>query len=266
MASTLLEGSDWPVIGMVHLKPLPGTAGYGGSIAAVLDAALADAEALTAGGIDAIMIENYGDVPFRKGAVEPHTVALVAMIAAEVRRCTPRPLGINMLRNDPLGALAVALACGAALIRVNVHTGAMLTDQGVIEGAAAATLEYRRKIGAGARVAADVHVKHAAPLADLPLEVVAADAVERGLADALIVTGTRTGGACDVGELHRVRSAVRVPVLVGSGVTAESVGTIVNEADGAIVGSWLKRDGDVHAPVDPDRVARLMDAVRTARG
>jgi membrane complex biogenesis BtpA family protein len=262
MTRPLLSGISPIIIGMVHLKPLPGTPGFGGSLAAVLDAALADARALDDGGIDAIMIENYGDVPFRKRGAEPHTIAAMTMAAMEVRRITAKPLGINVLRNDPIAALGIAAICGAAMIRVNVHTGAMLTDQGIIEGDANGALDYRMKLGSGTAILADVHVKHAAPLAPIPMEVAAADAVERGLADALIVTGSRTGSGADIGELRAVRGAVERPVLVGSGVTDRMIGELLGECDGVIVGSWLKVDGDVSRPVDVERVRRLMDAAR----
>jgi uncharacterized protein len=258
----LLPGLARPIIGMIHLKPLPGTPGYRGSLDAVIDAALADARALEEGGIDALMVENYGDLPFRKGGVEPHTIAAMALAAARIRSETTKPLGINVLRNDPLAALGIAAACGAIMIRVNVHTGAMVTDQGVIEGSASTTLDYRMKLGAEVMILADVHVKHAAPLAAIPIETAAADLVERGLADAVIVTGSRTGAGCDLDELTRVRAAVHAPVLIGSGITEETVPTMLRACNGAIVGSWLKRGSDVHAPVDRERVARLMDAVR----
>lgn len=260
--NSFLPGIEKPIIGMVHLHALPGTAGSRESFAEVMDAALADMETLVAGGIDAIMIENYGDVPFRKGSVEPHTIAMMAVIAAEVRQRCPKPLGINVLRNDAAGALGIAAACGASMIRVNVHTGAMLTDQGVIEGDARATLDYRMKLGTNVKIMADVHVKHAAPLAPIPIAVAAADAVERGLADALIVSGDRTGSGCDPDELRTVRAAVSVPVLVGSGVTADTVAEILRECDGAIVGSWLKTNGEVWRAVERERVEQLMEAAR----
>lgn len=253
------------LIGMVHLKPLPGSPRYGGSLDAVIEAAIADAMALEAGGIDAIMVENYGDVPFRRSSVEPHTVAAMTRIVVEVARNVRAPLGVNVLRNDPIAALAIAATCGAAMIRVNVHTGAMVTDQGVIEGDARRTLDCRRQLGAEVRILADVNVKHAMPLAPFPIEVAAADAVERGLADGLIVTGSRTGAGVAPEELRIVKSSVDVPVYAGSGVTAETIAEILDICDGAIVGSWLKEKGDVTRPVDPERVARLVDAARGAR-
>lgn len=261
----LLPARPHPIIGMIHLKPLPCSTLYRGSLQEIIDSALEDAEALVAGGVDAMMVENYGDVPFRKGDVEPHTIAAMTAVAIEIRRMTHLPLGINVLRNDPISAIAIASIVGGMMVRVNVHTGAMLTDQGVIEGNAHRTLDYRTRLGGDVKILADVHVKHGAPLAPIPIEVAAADAAERGLADGLIVTGDRTGGECDLDELRRVRQAVAVPVVVGSGVTLETVGRLLRECDGAIVGSWLKRDGHVHKPVDPERVMRLMDAARGVR-
>lgn len=252
-----------PIIGMVHLKPLPGTPRYNGSPTEILDAALTDAQALTLGGIDAIMIENYGDIPFRRTAVEPHTIAIMALIAAEIRRETGRPIGINVLRNDAPAAIGIAAACGAEFVRINVHTGAMVTDQGIIEGDAETTLAYRNRLRSDTAIMADVHVKHALPLVPFPIEESAADAAQRGLADALIVTGTRTGAAAEIEELRRVRRVVTVPVFAGSGVTAETAAAVLSECDGAIVGSWLKQDGDHLRPVDPERVLRLMSVVRS---
>jgi membrane complex biogenesis BtpA family protein len=246
---------------MVHLHALPGSPRYAGSLQQVIDAALDDARALADGGIDAIMIENYGDVPFRRSGVEAHTIAAMATIIAEIRRMTSKPLGVNVLRNDAIAAIGIAAVCGGAMIRVNVHTGAMLTDQGIIEGEARRTLDYRTMLGADVRILADINVKHAMPLAPFPIEEAAADAVERGLADALIVTGSRTGAAADRDELRRARSAVDVPVLLGSGVSDATVADLLREADGAIVGSWLKKYGDVSLPVDRERVERLMEIV-----
>ena len=124
MSRSLIPGLPRIIVGMVHLKPLPGSPGFGGSLAEVLDAALADARALDEGGVDAIMIENYGDVPFRKDEVEPHTIAAMARIASEIRRSTTVPLGINVLRNDARSAMAIAAVCDASMIRVNVHAPA----------------------------------------------------------------------------------------------------------------------------------------------
>lgn len=231
----------------------------------VIDAALVDAAALASGGVDAIMVENFGDVPFRRDEVEPQTIAAMTLAIGEIRRAVPVPIGVNVLRNDARGALAIAAVVGASMIRVNVHTGAMLTDQGIIEGRAAETLTLRARLGVDVKILADIAVKHARPLAEFPIEEAAADAVERGLADALIVTGSRTGAGVDFERLARVRAAVGVPVLAGSGVTADSIDALRPACDGVIVGSWLKLGGRVAAPVDAARVARLVTSSRLNR-
>ncbi|HET8631492.1 MAG TPA: BtpA/SgcQ family protein [Thermomicrobiales bacterium] len=254
------------VIGVIHLLPLPGAPRWGGDFAAVLDRARADLLALAAGGVDAAIVENFGDAPFRPGAVEPETVAALARVLTELRPLTALPLGVNVLRNDAAAALALAAVCAGpgAFIRVNVHVGAMVTDQGVIEGRADRTLRRRRELGAEAvAILADVLVKHAAPLGGLPIEDAARDATERGLADALIVTGAGTGRATDLGDVRRVRAALPdVPLLVGSGVTAETVRETLALADGVIAGTALKACGVTTAPVDVERVRRFVAAAK----
>ena len=232
----------------------------------VLGAAVRDAEALAAGGVDALLVENFGDVPFSAGRVGAETVAAMTAAAREVARAARLPLGINVLRSDGVSALAVALAAGARFIRVNVHVGAVLTDQGIIQGGAYDLLRARRMLGADVKILADVQTKHAAPLAPIAIEQEARDCVERGLADALVVSGVATGSPTEPGDLKRVRDAVgAVPLLVGSGATAETVGELLAVADGLIVGTAVKRDGLVSNPVDAARVRRLVEAARSAR-
>ena len=177
------------IFGMVHIKALPGAPMYGGSMAEVIDAAIADAKALAAGGCDGIGAENFGDRPFFATRVPPETIAamtrVIAAVVAEVRL----PVGVNVLRNDARAAIAIAAATGAAFIRINVHTGAMLTDQGIIEGEAAETLRSRARIAPDVAIFADHMVKHATPLVALDVVQSAKDLRERGLADAIIITG-----------------------------------------------------------------------------
>jgi len=170
-------------------------------------------------------------------------------------------LGVNVLRNDGLSALAIAHAVGAAFIRVNVLCGARLTDQGIVEGIAPRLLRDRAWLGANARILADVDVKHSAPLASRPIEEEAEEILVRGLADGLIVSGAATGRPAGPAQLRAVRDVARdAPVLVGSGISAENVGEYLDSADGLIVGTWLKRDGNVYQPIDPARVKALMTA------
>jgi len=252
------------VIGMVHLIPLPGSPRWAGSMRAVLAAALADARALLDGGVDALLIENFGDAPFTPGRVEPATIAAMSVAAAEMRRAFPGTLlGLNVLKNDARAALAVAAAVGAEFIRVNVHAGAVLADQGIVQSDAYGTLRDRRLLAVDVAILADVGGKHAVPLAPVEVEQTARDLVHRSLADALVVSGAATGQATPLGEVKRVRSAVPdVPLLIGSGVTAETAAELLSVADGLIVGTSVKRDGDVRQPVDRARVEKLVAAAR----
>jgi membrane complex biogenesis BtpA family protein len=253
-----------PFIGMLHLPPLPGSPRAELRLEAIRDHVLRDAEALVTGGIHGLMLENYGDVPFAAGRVEVATVSAMKWLAREVRvRFPDTPLGINVLRNDGLSALDIAHAVGASFIRVNVLAGARLTDQGIIQGIAYELLRERKRLGATAvKILADVDVKHSAPLASRPLADEAADLVQRALADGLIVTGRATGQSAALADLSEVKAAADGrPVLVGSGVTAQSAAELATLADGLIVGSWLKVDGIVANPVDPLRVRELVAAL-----
>lgn len=231
------------VLGMVHLDPLPGSPGYGGDLAAVLQRALADASALSDGGVRAFMVENYGDVPFLPGPVAAETVAAMSVIVAELRKRWPDfAVGVNVLRNDARSALAVAAVTGACMIRVNVHVGATVTDQGLLQGEAWRTLRHRRELNAQfVGVLADLRVKHGRPLAERPLAEEARDLRLRGLADAVILTGPGTGFPADLAEVREVREALPdCPLLLGSGATVENVAPYLEWVDGVIVGSSLK--------------------------
>jgi membrane complex biogenesis BtpA family protein len=252
------------LIGVVHLRPLPGSPRWKGDLRAVIHAAVQDARAYARGGAQALFIENFGDVPFTKGKVGPETVAAMAVAGQAVREAVQLPLGFNVLRNDPCAALALCAACQGAFIRVNVHTGAMLTDQGLIEGNAYETLRYRRQLCPQVRLFADVHVKHAVPLGDWSIANSARDSLERGLADALILSGTGTGLPTDVADVQAVRAACPAAKLwLGSGVTLDNIHHYLPLADGFIVGTSLKVRGNIHSPVDPRRVAALAKRMRS---
>ena len=254
------------LVGVIHLRPLPDSPRWRGDLTGIVASAELDARALASAGFDGIIVENFGDAPFVPGTVAPVTVAAMTASALAVRAAAPEvALGINVLRNDAEAALAIAVASSAQMIRVNVHTGARVTDQGVIEGRAHATLRSRRALGAE-RVAllCDVHVKHSAPLADRPIGLEAADLAGRGLADAVLVTGSGTGLGVDWGELEAVLAAVHVPVLVASGVTTATLAQ-VRDAHGVIVGSCLRASGRAGDPVDADVARRFADAFRASR-
>jgi uncharacterized protein len=250
------------LIGVVHLLPLPGSPRWQGDLEQLIEFAINDADSYERGGADAVFIENFGDVPFTKSSVAPETIATMAAAGRAIRAKIKLPIGFNVLRNDARAALALSAACGGNFIRVNVHTGAMLTDQGLIEGDAYETLRYRERICPSTQILADVHVKHAVTLGNWPLDMAARDTLERGLADALIVSGTGTGEATKVSDLETVRRACpTAKILLGSGVTAENVRNY-SQADGFIVGSSLKTEGKLANPVDPQRVVKLVKAMR----
>jgi len=260
-------GTNRPIVGMVHLDPLPGAPKATDGLATVCEAAVRDAHRLATGGVDGLMLENYGDAPFYPDDVPKHTVAAMTRVGTAVSEAVDCPVGINVLRNDAEAALSVAAAVDADYVRINVHTGAAVTDQGVIEGRAHETLRLREQLGVDTKILADVDVKHAAPLAaERSVGDQFADLVERGLADGVIVSGAGTGAAVDTDVLERVAAArsdrgLSTPLLVGSGVTADSVAQLLAVADGAIVGTALKAGGQTTNPVDVDRVEKLMHAV-----
>jgi membrane complex biogenesis BtpA family protein len=259
-------GTETPVIGMIHLPPLPGAPGCDGGRSAIRERLSQDATALEAGGVDGIMLENFGDTPFYPDRVPRHVVADITALAETLSDQVSIPFGVNILRNDVQSALGVAAATGGTFVRVNVHTGARLTDQGIIEGMAHDTLRLRKRLDADVAVLADIDVKHSAALAERTVEETFGDLIERGGADGVVVSGTGTGAAVDTTVLDRVVECrddhgFDIPVLVGSGVTPETAPDLLSVADGAIVGTALKRDSETTAPVDKAAVERLIASV-----
>jgi membrane complex biogenesis BtpA family protein len=251
------------VIGMLHLPALPGSPLYGGSIEKIREGLLRDAEVLAEGGVHGLMMENFGDVPFYPDRVPACVIAHMTALACEVRRRVDLPLGINVLRNDGRGALAVAHASGASFIRVNVLCGARVADQGLIQGIAHDLLRERAMLEApDVKIFADVDVKHSAALAERPLKDEVDDLIERALADAIVVSGAGTGKATDPEKVRGVkRVSPQAPVFVGSGITAQTVHEFLDGADGFIVGTALKNDGVATNPVELSRVKALMNAL-----
>ncbi|MDH7516482.1 MAG: BtpA/SgcQ family protein [Bacteroidota bacterium] len=254
----------YPLIGMVHLLPLPGSPSFGGSMQEVIDRAVTDAGTLEEAGFDALLVENYGDAPFRKEAVDPVTIAAMARIVSEIRRVCRLPLGIQVLRNDAAAALSIAAVAGASFIRVNVHTGVMVTDQGIIEGGADRTLRLRAVLAPDVRIFADVLVKHARSPVPMDLASACRETVFRGRADAVIITGPETGIPPDTADIESARRAVDVPILAGSGANARNAALLLRYADGIIVGTAIKKGGVTTAPVDGRRAASFVREARTA--
>ncbi|MBK7641478.1 MAG: BtpA/SgcQ family protein [Planctomycetes bacterium] len=252
------------LIGVVHLAPLPGSPRGGAGPSSWLSAALRDARALARGGCDALLVENFGDVPFYPASVPPETVACMARVLGEVRAAHPKlPLGVNVLRNDARSALGLCAAFDLEFLRVNVHAGAAVSDQGILEGRAHETLRERARLCPRAAILADVHVKHATPLAQESLAEATAELVGRALADAVIVSGRATGSPPSARSVAEVASAAgRAPVLIGSGLDLRNAESLLGECSGAIVGTALKRGGRVRARVDEARVRAFATLLR----
>ena len=247
-------------IGVVHLQPLPGAPKWRGDLERVLAQAEEEARVLEQGGVRGIIVENFGDVPHRIGRVEPETVAAMTMAVERVREVVQVPVGINMLRNDARSALAIAAVTGAPFIRVNVHYGVMAAEEGVVEGEAYETLRRRQALAADVKILADVLVKHAVTLGAVDLGQMARETVSRGMADGLIVSGAATGQATNSFDVSVVRKAVPdTLVLVGSGVDDSNIWRVLEHADGAIIGTSLKRGGLVANPVEAERVERMAE-------
>ena len=261
-------GVEKPIIGMVHLLPLPGSPSYDFyGMEAVIEHALRDAEALVSGGVDALMVENMWDLPYYVGMeVPPEEMTAQAVAARAVVEAVEVPVGVNVIHNGGRVTLAIAVAAGADFIRVCLLTGARVWDTGEFDrGCAAELLRWRKNLGAEhIKLFADVDKKHsvAFPGIDLATHV---EWTEFYLADALIVSGKMTGAAPELEKVRRARELATRPILMGSGTTADNIARFLQYADGDIVGTALKVDGIAENLVDVERVKRYMSEVRAVR-
>lgn len=254
-----------PVIGCIHLMALPGSPLYQGKMGPIYEKALQECELYHAHGVDGLIIENFGDKPFFPDALPSETIAALSAVGREIMLHTKIPVGINALRNDAKAALSIATAITAQFIRVNVHMHAYVSDQGILSGKAFDTLRLKKLLQSNVQIFADVHVKHAAPLAELSLEQACEDLCERGLVDALIVSGASTGKPLELSELKIAKKVSNVPVLVGSGTTDENIEHLFPHTDGFIIGSYFKKEGIASNTIDPSRLSTLMKAVQQLR-
>lgn len=252
-----------PVIGVLHLLPLPTSPRWQGDLQAVIDRAEQEATALASGGVHGIIVENFFDAPFTKGQVDPAVVSAMGLVVQRLQTLITVPIGLNVLRNDARSALAIATCTGAAFIRVNVLTGVMATDQGLIEGCAHDLLRYRKELGSSVKILADVLVKHARPLGSPNLTTAVQETIHRGMADGIILSGWATGSPPSLEDLELAKAAAGDrPVFIGSGADWENIGTLMKAADGVIVASSLKRQGDINQPIDPIRVGQFVEAMQ----
>ena len=251
------------VIGMIHVRALPGTPRHSGGMASIVDQALAEAETYRAAGIHALMVENMHDIPYVQHP-GPEITAAMAVVAREVKRACPQlPLGVQILAGANQAALAAALAAGADFIRAEAFVFGHVADEGYMDSCAGALLRFRKAIGAEPiAVFTDIKKKHSAHAVTADVDIVqTAHAAEYFLSDGLILTGAATGEAASADELRAVYAATKLPVLVGSGVTAENLKTYLPLADAFIVGSHFKQDGHWANPLDPERIRRLLRAL-----
>ena len=252
-----------PVIGVLHLLPLPTSPRWQGDLQAVIDRAEQEATALASGGVHGIIVENFFDAPFTKGSVDPAVVSAMGLVVQRLQTLVTVPIGLNVLRNDARSAMAIATCTGAAFIRVNVLTGVMATDQGLIEGCAHDLLRYRKELGSPVKILADVLVKHARPLGSPNLITAVQETLHRGMADGIILSGWATGHPPSLEDLELAKAAAGDrPVFIGSGADWENIGPLMKAADGVIVASSLKRQGDINQPIDPIRVGQFVEAMQ----
>lgn len=257
-------GTRKPIIGMVHLAPLPGSPRYEGmSMKEITDLALSDACLLNQAGVDGAIVENFGDVMFYK-RIPPETLAAMTYVAAEIAREVPGlVLGICALQSDAIASMAIANTVGAKFIRVPYYTETYVVDAGLMDSIAAETLRYRKFLNADVKIFADVHIKHGYPLLQRPIGQSAIDAEHRGLADAILVTGVATGAQTKIDDVKEVKESVSyTPVFVASGVDEKNLPLYKNYADGAILGTHIKQNEDTEAPIDPAKLSAFMKVAR----
>lgn len=254
-----------PVIGMIHLRPLPGSAGYeGGGTGPILEQAVADGRLLDEARLDAILIQNTGDIP-AAGNGGPETIAHMTAIGTLLRNELQTPLGINILSNGAESALAVAQAIEAVFIRIKVYVGAVVGTNGIVQGAAQRTLDFRYKIGAqNIDIAADIYDRTSQPLVDMPIEEAAHYADFHGRADALVITGVSVEDSLD--RIKRVKTTVRdIPIYAGGGTTKDNIKQFLSVCDGVIVGNAVKTGPEFQGQVDRTRLMEYMEAVNRIR-
>lgn len=259
-----LFGGKKPVIGMVHLLPLPGAPGYQGSLAEIFDRAVWEAETLEKAGVEALIVENFSDEPFIIGEPDVLSAAVMTAVLRDVRRVVSIPLGLNVQFNAWQAEMAIAHACGADFIRAEVFVDTVVSAQGIVYPCSAALMRYRKALGAGVLIFADIQTKYTTNLVAQPLSQSALDAQNAG-ADALIVTGAATGQATPLDAVAKVKEIVDLPVLVGSGTTIHNVAESLEIADGAIVGSALKEGGLARNRVSSENAHAFMAAARLER-
>lgn len=251
--------SQKPIIGMVHLLPLPGTPKYAQDIDPIIERALREAKIYNESGVDGMIIENFNDEPFPCQEISTEQIALMASITGQIQKESSIPIGINVHFNDWKAEMAIAFAGKAQFIRVEVFVDTVITASGIIQPCCAEVTRYRKVLGADEKIAiwADLHPKYSRNMIATTLEESAIMA-SQSLADAVIVTGETTGIVTPTDDIRRVKEVMDLPVIAGSGTNIKNVKKILSIADGAIVGSSFKQEGNVYNQVSEERVREFM--------
>lgn len=249
------------IIGMLHLLPLPGSPNYFGNFNEVIDRAKQDLENLLEGGINTVNIENYGDLPFSNKPAKPITVSAFTKIVSHLESEFDFDFGVQVMRNDAISGLSIAEITGASFIRVNVLTGAVVAEEGIIEGDARSLMDLKKQLNSKVQVFADVLVKHAVPLGNQDLRLTAKATVERNLADGIILTGDITGEEASVEDLKLLKQELNKPILIGSGINKDNVNVFLEHCDGVIVGTSLKKDNQTNNPISVINVKEFVKSI-----
>lgn len=258
--------AEKPIIGVIHLLPLPGSPQYSGGFDAILERAFSEAQIYQRAAVDGVIIENFNDLPFSNQNISREQLALMASIIGQVQREISIPIGVNVHFNDWTSEVALAFACKAQFVRVEVFVDTVVTAGGIVEPCCAEVTRYRKALGAerSVQIWADIHPKYSENLLPVCLQG-SAKMAKSALADAIIVTGESTGIATPLNDIRSVTAVVDLPIFAGSGVSLKNVQETLAIADGAIVGSAFKFDGNVHNQVSEERVAEFMNVVNQSR-
>jgi membrane complex biogenesis BtpA family protein len=263
MKSKKIFGINKAVVGMIHVDPLPGTPRYKGNVESIISKAVEEAIIYKNCGIDAIAIENMHDIPYLKRNAGPEIISLMSIIGREVKKVSQLPCGIQILAGANKQALAAAQSAGMDFIRSEGFVFAHVADEGILESDAGELLRYRKQIGAeDILIFTDIKKKHSSHTITSDVDIIeTARAAEFFLSDGVILTGKFTGKEPDIDELKKVYSAVKIPVIIGSGLTADNIEKYYRFADAFIIGSYFKKGGDWKNKVEAERVKALMDKI-----
>ncbi|NFG24008.1 BtpA/SgcQ family protein [Clostridium botulinum] len=257
----ILKINSETVIGMVHCLALPGTPNFDGDFKKILDRAVEDAITLEKAGVDAIIVENMGDTPF-SAKLEISQIAALSAATMMVKEAVNIPVGVDAAFNDCNASLSIAAITGATFVRIPVFVDTVLFTDGIINPVARECMIYRKQLGAEhIKILADVQVKHSHMLLpNITIEQSAKEAADNG-ADAIIVTGSAIGEETPIQMIERVKKVVNIPVIAGSGVNSNNIKEQMKIADGAIIGSSLKKDGIITNPISYELVNQLVEAL-----